>query len=78
MSDSLVGCSAAIGTVTQTMKAQKILANAAIPSAVIKYDGTHKSKGCIYGLSFSCAQAGNARTVLEGGGIRVRQWNTQS
>ncbi len=78
MNDSLIGCSAALGSVTQAMKAQTILASAAIPSSVIKYDGNNKGKGCIYGLSFSCSQTDNVRTVLASGGIRVRQWNLQS
>ena len=78
MNNSTSGCAVAIGSVTQAMKAQKILANAAIPSSVIKYEASSGIKGCIYGLSFSCAQARNARTVLDGAGVRARQWNIQS
>ena len=78
MNDSSRGCSIAVGSVTQAMKAQKILASAAIPSIVIKYDAQGASRGCVYGLSFSCLQTDNARTVLSGAGLKVKQWNVQS
>jgi hypothetical protein len=75
MNSNWSGCSAAIGSVTQAMQAQKLLASAAIPSALIKYDA-QGGKGCVYGLSFSCAQADNVRTVLSKERIRVREWHT--
>ncbi len=73
------GCSLAIGSITQAMRAQSVLGGAAIPTTVIKYDnvGQH-SKGCVYGLSFSCLQKNNVEKVLEGARIRVKQWNTES
>ncbi len=76
MNNMGVGCGAAIGSITQAMSAQKVLATAAIPTTVIKYDSnTRGNKGCIYGLSFSCAQTDNVATVLGNEGIRVKQWN---
>ena len=73
------GCKAAIGGLTLAMRAQKALAAAAIPTAVIKYDDDARSKkGCIYGLTFSCGQRINVETVLAGEGIKVREWKAES
>ncbi len=73
------GCSAAIGSLTQTMKVQKALGEAAIPTTVIKYDSERAgSKGCIYGIAFSCAQSNNVQTVLSRERIRVKQWNGEN
>ena len=76
MRDNTEGCSAAIGSITQAMKAQRALAEAAIPTTVIKYESSGSgNKGCIYGLSFSCSQSNNVQTVLSHERIRVKQWN---
>lgn len=76
MNNTGVGCGAVIGSITQAMRAQKALATAAIPTTVIKYDSDARgNKGCIYGLSFSCAQTANVATVLGSEGIKVKQWN---
>ena len=79
MSYTAGGCRAAIGGLTLAMRAQKALAAAAIPTAVIKYDSDARSnKGCTYGLAFSCAQRINVETVLVGEGIKVREWKAES
>ena len=79
MMDTKRGCGAQIGSITQAMKAQRALAEAAIPTTVIKNEASEKgNKGCIYGLSFSCLQINNVRTVLDHERIRVREWNTGS
>lgn len=76
MRDNTEGCSAAIGSVTQAMRAQKVLAGAAIPTTVIKYESSGRdNKGCVYGLSFSCSQSNNVQTVLAHERIKVKQWN---
>lgn len=72
------GCSAAIGSLTLAIKAQRALAAAAIPTKVIKYEEGARGRGCIYGLSFSCPQRVNIETVLTRERIRVTQWNTRS
>ena len=74
MEEQIIGCRADIGSLTAALKAQKALSRAAIPTTVIKNEPTSKSKGCSYGLSFSCAQAGNLQNVLEREGIRVKRW----
>ena len=67
------GCTAMIGSVSGAMRAQNVLAKAAIPTNVIKEEST---KGCVYSLSFSCSQINNVKTVLERERIRVREWKT--
>ena len=68
-------CSVELGSVTLAMKAQRALAEAAIPSTVIKYERSSGRRGCTYGLSFSCAQENNVRTVLGTSQLAVKQWN---
>ena len=67
-------CIATIGSVTGAMRAQNVLANAAIPTNVIKEE---TRGGCAYSLSFSCAQLNNVKTVFEHEKIRVREWKTK-
>ena len=70
-------CSAAIGSVTQAMKAQKTLAAAAIPSTVVKWESSSRLRGCVYGVRFSCLQERNVKTVLSSAHIAVKQWNDE-
>ena len=39
-----------IGSVTQSIKAQKILSEHSIPSKVVKISSDNRGRGCIYGL----------------------------
>ena len=79
MSNIKGSCRAEIGSITQAMKAQRVLATAAIPTTVIKKESVGRgSKGCMYGLSFSCVQINNVRTVLERERIRVLEWMTDT
>ena len=69
-------CSAEIGSVTEAMKAQKVLAAAAIPSEIIKKEGTSRHRGCVFGIGFSCAQKNNVRSILGAARIYPKEWNT--
>ncbi len=71
MHDYHSDCTAVIGSMTQTMRAQRVLANAAIPTEIIKADSAVIGRGCAYALSYSCVQDGNVRTILRRAGIRV-------
>ncbi len=64
-------CTAEIGSVTQAMRAQDALGAAAIPAKVIKTQSSSR-RGCIYGISYSCAQEKNVRTVLDNVRISVK------
>ena len=68
------GCFAVMGSMTQTMRAQKVLSNAAIRAEVVKADSTHTRRGCAYALSYPCVQDGNVRTILLSAGIRARDF----
>lgn len=69
------GCMAIIGSMTQAIRAQRVLASAAIRAEVIKADSGDVRRGCAYALSYPCAQGGNVRIALKSGGIRVRAYH---
>ena len=71
-------CIAEVGSMTQAMKAQRVLAEAAIPTTVIKSSSSKNSRGCVYGVSFLCAQKENVENVLVRAGIKVRRWKNES
>ena len=71
-------CSADIGSVTEAMKAQRVLATAAIPSEIIKNDRNPRGRGCIFGIEFSCSQKNNVRAVLDAARIRPKAWNDEN
>lgn len=71
-------CIAEFGSLTVAMKAQSVLASAAIPSFVEKIESSSSRRGCAYGLRLSCLQKNNARTVLDSARISVKQWNTEA
>ena len=68
-------CYAEIGSVTEAMKAQKALAASAIPSEIIKKEGSSRRRGCVFGIGFSCVQQNNVRAVLNSARINPRSWN---
>lgn len=65
-------CSAVIGSVTQAMRAQRLLVGGRVMARVIKADPRETGKGCAYAVSYPCAQAEEARELLRRGGIRIR------
>ena len=66
------GCLAVMGSMTQVLRAQKVLADAAVRAEVVKADSAHTNRGCAYALSYPCSQENNVRTILSSEGIRVR------
>ena len=67
-------CTAVIGSMTQAMRAQSILAEAAIRAVVVKVSSSKNTGGCAYGVDFPCTQMSNAQSVLSRGGVRVREY----
>ena len=67
-------CTAVIGSMTQAMKAQTALADAAIRAHISKISSSKTHNGCAYGVDFPCTQIGNVRTVLDRAGVRVREY----
>ncbi len=68
-------CIAVMGSMTRAMRAQNVLAEAAIRANVIKAESSQTGKGCAYALAYSCAQKDNVKRVLENAGIRVRSFS---
>ena len=67
-------CTAVIGSMTVAMKAQSLLAEAAIRTSVVKVSSAKATGGCAYGVDFPCTQTANVRTVLDRAGVRVREY----
>lgn len=68
-------CSAELGSVTEAIKAQRVLAAAAIPSEIIKSEGGRR-RGCVFGIGFSCTQTNNVRAILSSARINPKEWHT--
>ena len=58
-------CGCSVGSMTYALKAQRILADAAIPTRVVKMDSSGARKGCAYGLQYSCNQERNVAVILQ-------------
>lgn len=71
-------CIAEIGSMTQAMRAQNALAESAIPTTIVKGNSSKNSRGCAYGISFSCAQIENVKNVFDRSGIKVRRWKDET
>lgn len=67
-------CIAVIGSMTRVMRAQSVLAAAAIRVQIVKADFLQGKNGCTYALSYPCMQAQNVRKILSDAGIRVREY----
>ena len=67
-------CVAVIGSMSQAMRAQSVLATAAIPSDVTKLEASSLHRGCVFGVRYSCAQENNVRAILASSRISVKEW----
>jgi hypothetical protein len=67
-------CTAVIGSMTQAMRAQALLSEAAIRAGITKVSSARTHNGCAYGVEFPCTQSANVRAVLERAGVRVREY----
>ena len=65
-------CTVGIGSVTQALHAQSVLARAAIYSRVEKLDSSATKQGCAYGVTYACSQEAAVRRALRDSGIRTR------
>ena len=71
-------CIAEICSMTQALRAQRVLADAAIPTTVVKTNSTNSSRGCAYGISFACAHSENVQNTLANAGVKVRRWKGEN
>lgn len=76
LNDFYSKCRVELGTMTQSIKAQRALADSSIPAEVIK-SSSLSGRGCAYGLSFSCAQRENVENIFKKYGIKVREWTAE-
>ncbi|MBQ8432354.1 MAG: DUF3343 domain-containing protein [Clostridia bacterium] len=67
-------CLATLGSMTQALRAQTALTNAAIRAEVVKADSARTKRGCAYAVAFSCSQQENVQQILKSAGIRVREY----
>lgn len=67
-------CTAVLGSMTMALKAQKTLSKYAIRAETVKISRSSANKGCIYGVKFDCALAGNVREVLDDAGIKAEEF----
>ena len=65
-------CTLVIGSMTQAMTAQSVLAESAIRASIVKISSSRTHNGCAYGLDLPCTQLGNAKAVLGRAGVRIR------
>ncbi|MBE6632709.1 MAG: DUF3343 domain-containing protein [Ruminococcaceae bacterium] len=65
-------CNAVIGSVTQAMRAQRLLVGGKVMARVIKASPKETGRGCAYAVTYPCQQADEARELLRRGGIRIR------
>lgn len=67
-------CVFTTGSVTQAMKAKRILAEHSIPVNTTKISSKKDRRGCVYGIEFSCAQKGNVAGILSFAGIFFEEY----
>lgn len=65
-------CVAVVGPMTRAMRAQQVLASAAIRVEVIKADSAKAGRGCAYAIAYSCHQEESVRRILRDAGIHLR------
>lgn len=75
MKDHGGNCRITLQSMTQAIKAQKVLAGAAIPSEIVKTEPASHLRGCTYGIAFRCNQSNNVERMLSSAGISVKKWN---
>ena len=67
-------CTAIMGPMTQAMKAQAVLGEAAIRTSIIKISSSTGHNGCAYGVEYPCTQQQNVRMILNQASIKVRDF----
>ncbi|MBE6680146.1 MAG: DUF3343 domain-containing protein [Ruminococcaceae bacterium] len=72
----MANCIFTTGSVTQAMKAKRILAEYSIPVNTTKINSEKSSKGCVHGIEFNCNNAANIKHVLKIAGIAFEEFNS--
>ena len=70
----MTNCIFTIGSVTQSMKATKILQANSIPVSSIKLSNSNARIGCVYGIEFNCRYTDNIRRFLSAANVRYEEY----
>lgn len=57
-------CTAALGSLTYAIKAQRALAQENLGCEIVKLDASMTRRGCAYGIEFSCTDLRSVRAVM--------------
>lgn len=61
------------GSVTQAMKAKRILSEHSIVVNTVKIGSDKSKKGCVHGIESNCQNAANIRNILHSAGINFEE-----
>ena len=64
-------CTASLGSMTISLKAKRLLSARGIEVTVRKLSAGSSSRGCVYGIEYSCELWGNILSVLRDAEIDV-------
>lgn len=67
-------CTAALGSLTYAIKAQRALAEAGVSCEIVKLDSSMTRRGCAYGVEFPCSEQRSVRTVMNAEKITVTSY----
>ncbi|MFA6948421.1 MAG: putative Se/S carrier-like protein [Eubacteriales bacterium] len=62
-------CTISQSSITYAVKARDALADAALPSRIVKLDPSRTRRGCAYGLEIDCRMVNSAVGILDRRGI---------
>ena len=67
-------CTAAIGSLTYAIKAQRALRDAGIDGDIVKLDASMTRRGCAYGVEFPCDHGLTVRSIMNAEKINVSNY----
>ena len=70
----MTNCIFTIGSVTQSMKAIRLLSANSIPAKSIKLSNSNSRSGCVYGIEFNCRYSENIKRFLSAANIRFEEY----
>ena len=62
-------CSLSLGSMTQALRAKRLLGRSDISANVKKLSTSNSARGCVYGIEFPCEISGNVRLILNDNGM---------
>ena len=62
-------CTLSLGSMTQALKAKRLLSRSDISVSVKKLSTSDRDRGCVYGIEFPCELSGNIKAILAKNGM---------